>query len=136
MNAKDIVIEWLKERSFDGLCLPEKGDGIMTPNEIIKGMQQKNLLLTQKNDKYLILSEKKAMAEKEYSIALAQTILKLKLDGNPVGMIDKVAKGDSVVAKLKYQLDIAEAVMKACKESMDNVRIAIDTYRSILTWQR
>jgi len=60
MNAKDIIIEWLKERSFDGLCLPEKGDGILTPHELKRSIQQKNLLLTQKNDKYLILSEKKS----------------------------------------------------------------------------
>lgn len=108
----------------------------MTPNEIIKGMQNKNLLLTQKNDEYLELSKKRAAAEKDYSIALAKTMLRLKLEGSSIGMIDKTSKGDQVVADLKYKLDVAEGVMKACKESMDNIRLAIDTYRSILTWQR
>ena len=27
MNAKDIIIDWLKEHDFDGLCLPENDCG-------------------------------------------------------------------------------------------------------------
>jgi len=27
MNAKDIIIDWLKEHDFDGLCLPQEECG-------------------------------------------------------------------------------------------------------------
>ena len=27
MNVKDIIIDWLKEHDFDGLCLPEEECG-------------------------------------------------------------------------------------------------------------
>ena len=35
MNAKDIIIDWLKEHDFDGLCLPENDCGCCVDDLII-----------------------------------------------------------------------------------------------------
>ena len=51
-------------------------------------------------------------------------------------MIRDLAKGDSVVAKLGYEHDIAEGVLMACRERIKDIRTGIDTYRSLLAWQK
>jgi len=109
---------------------------VRDPNKIIKGIQEKNRLLSQKNDEYIELGEAKAQAERDHDIALAGKILALKMDGHPVTLIKDLAKGDKVVAELQYKFNVAEGVMKACMKSMDAAVTAIDSYRSILTWER
>jgi len=63
-------------------------------------------------------------------------MLALKLEGTPITIIDKLAKGDKLVSDLKYKLDVSEGVMKARKRSMDNLITNIDSYRSLLSWLR
>ncbi len=109
---------------------------MMTPQEIMTGMQQKNRLLTAKNDEYRKLYEKYAAAKQEYLMGYAIKITTLKIDGTPVTTIKELAKGDKNVAKLGYDMDIAEGVLKACRESMADIRAALDSYRSLLTWLR
>ena len=108
----------------------------MTPQEIINGMRDKNILLTQQNNEYSELMAARAEAQRVYSVALAQKIIALKIEGKPSTGIKVLAEGDKTVADLKHKLDIADGVVKAIRESMNNIRIAIDSYRSILTWQR
>ncbi len=108
----------------------------MTPQEIINGMAEKNRMLTLKNEEYKNLVERHAGAKMEYNIALAQTMLRLKLEKHSATLIPKLAAGDHAVAKLCYQMDIAEGMANACRESIKDIREAIGTYRSILTWQR
>jgi len=108
----------------------------MTPSEIISGMRDKNLLLTQKNDEYKDLMGKKAEAERDYSLAYRKELMALALAGEPVTIRKEIAKGSKAVSDLKYTLDVLEGLVKACRESLENIRIAIDSYRSILTWQR
>lgn len=108
----------------------------MTPSEMMKGMQEKNRLLTSKNDEYITLSESCADAKRNYGIALAKKILELKLDNQPATLILQLAKGDSIVAETRYKRDVAKGVMDACRESIKDIRTAIDTYRSLLTWLR
>jgi hypothetical protein len=106
----------------------------MTPGQIMEGLASKNMMLTQKNDEYLELAEKRAQAERGYNLGMTAKILALKADGNSVTLISQLAKGDKVVADLKFKFDIALAVEKACLESIKNIRGAIDTYRSLLAW--
>ena len=106
------------------------------PQEIINGMSKKNLLLQSKNDELLILSEKKAQAERNYNVAFAKEMLRLKEAGNPVTLIPALCKGDKIVSDLKYSYDVSEGVLRACQESMRDIRSAIDTYRSILSWMK
>lgn len=108
----------------------------MTPDEIIKGMQKKNLLLSQKNDEYKELIEKEAGLRNEYRKAFAKKILELRAEGQPGSIVTKIAQGDPNISKLEFDCDIAKGIKDACRESINDIRIAIDTYRSILTWMR
>lgn len=106
------------------------------PESIMRGMSQKNLLLQSKNEELLILSEKKAQAERDYSIAVATETLKLKNEGMPATVINTLVKGNDRVAGLKLKLDVSEGVLRACTESLKDIRTAIDCYRSMLSWMK
>ena len=108
----------------------------MNPAEIMNGMAAKNRMLTQKNEEYLTLVEKRAQAERAYNIALAHKTIELKTEGNSITLINTLVKGDRVVADLKYTLDVAYGIEKACLESIKDIRTQVDTYRSLLTWLR
>uniref|UniRef100_A0A6M3K958 Uncharacterized protein n=1 Tax=viral metagenome TaxID=1070528 RepID=A0A6M3K958_9ZZZZ len=108
----------------------------MTPQQVIEGMAEKNRMLTQKNEEYVELVEKRAQAERAYSIAVAKITMEEKATGQSITLIDKIVRGNKTVADLKYDLDVAEGVMKACQQSIKSLTIAVDTYRSLLAWQK
>ena len=108
----------------------------MNPSEIMRGMQEKNRLLSAKNDEYKMLVEKRAEAERAYNVAVATEAFTLKNDGCAISLIDKLIKGSKVVSDLKYALDVTQGVERACLESVKDIRTAIDSYRSLLTWLR
>ncbi len=108
----------------------------MTPHDMMRGMQQKNQQLTSKNTEYIELTEKYAAAKRDYNISLARKTLDLKFEKQPATLILQLAKGDPVVADLRYKRDVAKGVMDACRESIKDIRSAIDSYRSLLTWER
>lgn len=103
---------------------------------LIKGMEAKNILLQQKTEEYLSLTEKRAQAERDYHIAVAKKILIFKDAGHSVTLIRDLVKGDDMIAELKYTLDVSEGILRACIESMKDIRTAIDSYRSILSWKK
>lgn len=106
----------------------------MTPQQIMDGMAEKNRMLTQKNEEYVKLVKTRAQAEQAYNIAVAKTTMEEKAGGQSITLIDKIVKGNKIVANLKYELDVAEGVMKACQQSIKSLTIAVDTYRSLLAW--
>jgi len=108
----------------------------MTPQEIMNGLAKKNRQLTDKNEEYKLLVEKYATAKRDYNVALAQKMTAFKIDGEKVTLINKLSQGDPIVAGMCYKMDIAEGVMKACLESIKDIRESIGSYRSILTWLR
>ena len=108
----------------------------MTPQEIMDGLQAKNRLLTQKNEEYITLVEKRAQAERKYNLAVACKTLDFKAEGNSISLIDKLVKGHKVVLDRKLNYDIAVGVERACLESIKDIREAIGSYRSLLTWLR
>jgi len=108
----------------------------MHPGEIMKILQSKNRQLSDKNDEYLVLSQKRSEAERVYKVAYAQEMLRLKTDGTPVTIIRDVVSGNKAVADLKFGYEVAVAIEKACLESMKDLREAIGSARSILTWLR
>ena len=108
----------------------------MTPAEIMRVLQDKNRLLTQKNDEYIILADKRAAAKRDYNVEYARQLLVLKSEGTPITIAKEVCKGNRTVADLKFQYEIAAAIEKACLESMKDIREAVGAARSILTWMR
>jgi hypothetical protein len=107
----------------------------MTPDELMRGMSKKNLLLQEKNEELLNLSEKRAQAERAYNTEVAKTTLRLKAY-HPATLIPILVKGDVSVAELKYKMDVADGVYRACQESLKDVRTAIDSYRSMLSFEK
>lgn len=105
----------------------------MTPQDIIKGIQNKNRELTRKNLELQELSEKVAQAKFLYRVAKSKKILELK-GKHPATLLGDIIKGDEEIAELRLEFDIADGVYKACRESIQDIRIAIDSYRSLLTW--
>jgi hypothetical protein len=105
----------------------------LSPNEIMAGLTEKNRLLSAKNDEYVGLAETAAQKECDYQIALSQRIIDLRVKDTPVTILKDIAKGGGV-AQLKFEMDMAGAVAKACQNSMKICTSQIDTYRSLLSW--
>jgi len=110
-------------------------DNEINPASIIKGLQARNLELSSKNDEYKVLAENYANARKDFNVKYASTVLKLKGD-YPATLIPKLASGDPIVSDLEFKMYVAEAIQRACLERMKDLREAIGTYRSLLTWLR
>ena len=102
----------------------------------MNNMGKKLILLSQKNDELPILSEKKAQAERDYKIEVRKQILFHKSEGHPVTIITKLVEGHKLVAELKFKYDVATEIYKACLESMKDIRLQVESYRSLLTWFR
>ena len=108
----------------------------MTPQEIIDRLEGSNIILSQKNDEYIELSKKRAEAERIYNVAVAEETLRLKLEGTAATIMDKLVKGNKTVAQFKFDLDVADGVLKACSSQIKIILAQIDTYRSLLAWMK
>lgn len=106
----------------------------LTPQQIIDGLQEKNRLLTAKNEEYASLAQKRAEAEYAYSIIKTRKMIEHRADGCSVSLITDLIKGDKEVARAKMDMDIADGVLKACRTSIQSLLSAIDTYRSLLSF--
>lgn len=67
----------------------------------------------------------KAKAEHDYKICLRQEALKLREQGEAIGMIDKTVYGIPEVAKKRLDRDIAETMYDTCKESINVLKLKI-----------
>ena len=70
-----------------------------------------------------------AEAEREYRIKLAEKILLLREQGLPATLIGDVARGDKVVAQLKFERDCAQVVYDNAKEAVLAFKKQIDVLR-------
>lgn len=100
------------------------------------GMQKKNRELSMKNDELPELAENMASAERDFNVAYAQKILTLKSEGMAITLAKEVAKGDKPIADLLFQFRVAEAVYDSAKKKIAALNMGIDTYRSLLSWQK
>lgn len=66
-----------------------------------------------------------AQAEKDYKILLRQECLKLRADGEAIGMIDKTCYGIPNVADARFKRDVAEAVYKANLEAINSIKLQL-----------
>ena len=53
-----------------------------------------------------------------YRIRLAQKIMRLKADGTPITIIEKLAKGDDEVANAEFEKNVAEVKYRASNEDI------------------
>ena len=105
------------------------------PPEIVRAIQKDLGLLELKTKEFESLITKKAEAEMAYSVELGRQII-LNKSEHPATLLIKIISGMHSVASLKFKLDVADGVMKACNESIRNLRTSIDAGRSILSQKK
>lgn len=66
-----------------------------------------------------------AEAYKEYRIKLATKLVELKDNGMPVTIAYDVARGNSEIAKSKYNEIVKEAIYKANQEAINSLKLQI-----------
>ena len=66
-----------------------------------------------------------AKAYKNYRIALAQELLKLRDEGMPVTIAYDIARGNELVANYKEQEIITEALYKSSQEAINSYKLQI-----------
>lgn len=66
-----------------------------------------------------------AEAERDYKVALRQQALKMREDGEAIGMITLTIYGVPEIATLRMKRDIAEAVYKANQEAINSIKLQI-----------
>ncbi|PJI07054.1 MULTISPECIES: hypothetical protein [Clostridium] len=104
----------------------------MTSGEIIGKLKTAQIALTRGNSEIKTLGIKKAEAERNYRMALNKRILLLKSQKYPATLIQDLSRGDEVVAQLRMNRDIAESSYYTAISAADNLRLEIETLRSIL----
>jgi len=103
------------------------------PDQILQSMADKVRWLGKKNQEYRQLAEDRAEAERNHSILVAEKLLRLKGE-HAATILKDIVKGDKGVADARFKLDIAEALVKACQQSMRSLAAGIDVDRSELAW--
>jgi capsule polysaccharide export protein KpsE/RkpR len=106
----------------------------MNPVGIINRQNQCLQALSQGNTQLKTLSLEKAKTEREYRVALAQEILRLKTEKHPATLAMKLAEGNEQVADLRLKRDVAESSYFTCISAIENLRLEADILRSQLAW--
>lgn len=108
----------------------------MNPQQLINNLDSCVLALSKGNTELKTLGLKKAQTERDYRVALAQEIFKLKTEKYPAILIIYMSKGNERVADLRLNRDIAESSYFVALDAVNNLRSEIEIIRSKLTWMR
>lgn len=66
-----------------------------------------------------------AEAEKNYKVLLRQEVLKLRDEGEAIGVINLICYGIPSVAEARFKRDVAEATYKANQEAINTYKLKI-----------
>lgn len=66
-----------------------------------------------------------AEAERDYKILLRQEILKMRDEGQAIGVITLTCYGIPSVAEARFKRDIAEAIYKANQEAINSIKLQL-----------
>lgn len=69
--------------------------------------------------------QKYAEAEKDYKILLRQEVLKLRDEGQAIGVITLTCYGIPSVAEARFKRDVAETVYKANLEAINSIKLQL-----------
>jgi len=78
------------------------------------------------------LAKDNAEAEKNYRSALAKEIVKLKLEGQSVTLINDIARGNQ--SDLKYLRDVAEFKYQSGREMLKAIQIQISALQTVIKY--
>lgn len=74
-----------------------------------------------------------AKAERDYKILLRQEVLKLRDEGQAIGIISLICYGIPSVAKARFERDVAETIYKANQEAINTLKLEIRLIESQLS---
>jgi len=74
-------------------------------------------------------AKEKAESERIYRMDLAQEILRLRAEGQPVAIVGDIARGSC--ADEKFQRDFAESRFKATLEAVEIIKVQISALQSL-----
>lgn len=66
-----------------------------------------------------------AEAERDYKILLRQEVLKLRDEGQAIGVITLTCYGIPSVAEARFRRDTAEAIYKANQEAINSIKLQL-----------
>lgn len=66
-----------------------------------------------------------AQAERDYKVALARKMMEEREKGTPVTIISDICKGDSEIARLRFERDCSEVVYKSAMEAIQSIKLQI-----------
>jgi hypothetical protein len=66
-----------------------------------------------------------AQAERDYKVALARKMMEEREKGTPVTIISDICKGDSEIARLRFERDCSEVVYKSAIEAIQSIKLQI-----------
>lgn len=66
-----------------------------------------------------------AKCEKEYKILLRQEVLKLRNEGEAIGVIQLTCYGIPSVAEARFKRDVSEAIYRANQEAINTLKLEI-----------
>lgn len=69
--------------------------------------------------------QKYAEAERDYKILLRQEVLKLRDEGQAIGVITLTCYGIPSVAEARFKRDTAEAIYKANQEAINSIKLQL-----------
>lgn len=73
-----------------------------------------------------------AKMERDYKILLRQEVLKLRNEGEAIGVIQLTCYGIPSVAEARFKRDVAEAIYKANQEAINTLKLEIRLIESQL----
>lgn len=91
--------------------------------DIIHEMNNKKNLLDKALSEYKGRGIDYANAYKNYRVAVAKELLRLRDDGMPVTIAYDIARGNEEVAELKRQEIITESLYKSCQEAINSYKL-------------
>lgn len=66
-----------------------------------------------------------AQAERDYKVALAKKIMQEREKGTPVTIVSDICRGDTEIARLRFERDCAEVVYKSAMEAIQSIKLQI-----------
>ena len=64
-----------------------------------------------------------AQAERDYKVLLRHEVLKLRDEGQAIGVIDKICYGIPSVAEARFKRDVAKTVYTANLEAINSIKL-------------
>ena len=93
--------------------------------DLFQKLEELNILLTKALEEYKKRGKDYANCYKEYRVAVAKELLRLRDESVPVTIAYDIARGNEDVAELKRKEIIAESLYKRCQEAINTYKLQI-----------